>query len=103
MLAVCNSDYNDYWEGTDNINPTPSPTVAQYQSVKQRANLSFLCADGSIAVLDLIAPKIGIFLADGITVDATTIPALIAACVGTLESTSGSLATAFIAGTLASK
>jgi hypothetical protein len=103
LLAVSNADYNDYWEGTDTINGSPSPTVAQYQSVTQRANLSFLCADGTIALLDIIAPQIGIFLSDGITVDATMITALITAAVGTLESTSGSLATAYLAGTLASK
>lgn len=103
MLAVSNADYNDYWEGTDTINGSPAPSTGQYQAVTQQATLSFLCADNTIATLRLIAPKISIFLSDGITVDSTTIAALIAACIGTLQSTSGSLATAYLAGSLNSR
>lgn len=103
LLAISNSDWFNEWEGALNINLAPSPTVAEYQSVAQRAVLTFLCADGTTARVDVVAPKLAIFLADGITVDSSTIPALIAACVGTLLSATLSPATAFLSGILTSR
>jgi len=100
LLAVSNADWFNEWEGPLNINLSPSPTVAAYQSVSQRAALTFLCADGTTARVDIVAPKLGIFLADGITVDASTITSLITACVGTLLSATLSPATAFLSGIL---
>lgn len=103
MLAKSNADYNDYWEGTDVINATPAPTSAQYLNVRSAALLTFLCADGTDAVLRLIAPQVGIFESDQVTVDATTIATLIADCIGNLMSPSGSLAVSYTAGTLATR
>lgn len=100
LLAVSNADWFNEWEGTLNINLTPSTTVAPYQSVSQRAALTFACADGTTARVDIVAPQLEIFLADGVTVDATTITALVAACVGTLLSSTLSPATAFLSGIL---
>lgn len=74
--------------------------AAQYQAANQTAQLLFTTAAGSLIYLTLPAPQIGIFLADGKTIDATTIPALIAACIGTLSDGAGNVATAFIAGNL---
>jgi hypothetical protein len=100
ILGVINADIFNEWEGTLNINLTPAPTVAPYQSVSQKAQLVFLCADGTTAGVTLVAPKLGIFLADGITVDSSMITSLITACVGNLLSPTLSPATAFLSGVL---
>lgn len=100
LLAKSNADYSEYWEGPLVINGSPTPTFAQYPAVTQQAVLSFLCADGTIAKVALIAPQLGIFLSDGQTVDATQIPVIIAACISTLISNSGSPAVSFIGGIL---
>lgn len=100
LLAVSNSDWFNEWEGTLNINLSPAPTIASYQSVSQQATLVFQCADGTTARVNVIAPKLSIFLADGVTVDPTAISSLITACVGTLLSATLSPATAFVSGIL---
>ena len=100
LIAVSNADWFNEWEGTLNVNLAPSPTVAEYQSVSQQAALVFLCADGTTARVNLLAPQIGIFLSDGITVDATMIPGVIAACVGNLLSATLSPAVSFLSGIL---
>lgn len=103
MLAVSNADFNDYWEGNLVINTTPTVVNATYQAVTAKALLNFMCADGTSAQIAIPAPKLSIFLADGVTVDATTIPTLIADCIGNLQSPTGSLATAFLGGFLNTK
>lgn len=100
LLGKSNADYLEYWEGPLVINGSPAPTAAQYQSVQQSAVLSFLCGDGTIARVALLAPKLSIFLADGITVDSTQIAGIIAACTGNLISNTGSAAVSFLGGTL---
>jgi hypothetical protein len=100
LLAKSNADYIEYWEGPLVINGAPAPVVAQYPSVMQQAVLTFQCADGTIAKVSLPAPKLSIFLADGQTVDAAQIVAIIANCIATLVSNSGSPATSFIGGFL---
>lgn len=98
MLAKSNADFNNWWEGDLHINGAPAPVNAEYPGLNTQALLNFLCADNTIAVLKIPAPKIGIMLADGVTVDSTTIAALIAACIGNLESSTGSLASSFLGG-----
>ena len=100
LLGVSNADWFNAWEGPLLINLAPSPVIAPYQSVSQRAALLFLCADGTTARVDLIAPQLGIFLADGVTVDSTTIGGVIAACVGTALSATLSPAVSFLGGFL---
>lgn len=100
IIAASNADYNDYWEGDLVINSTPSVSLGEYRAITARALLNFACADGTSVQLAIPAPQIGIFLADGVTVDATTITTLIADCIGNLESTTGSLATSFLGGFL---
>ena len=100
LLAVSNADWFNEWEGTLNINTSPAPTIASYQSIAQVATLNFLCADGTLAEVRLVAPKLSIFLADGLTVDSTMITSLITACVGTLLSATLSPAASFVAGFL---
>ena len=100
LLNHSNADWFNEWEATLNVNLAPAPVVAEYQSVSQEAALVFLCADGTTARVNLLAPKLAIFLADGITVDATTIPDIVAACVGNLLSATLSPATSFLSGIL---
>lgn len=99
-LALSNADWVNDWEGDLNINGAPAPVVAQYQSVSQQATLVFLCADGTSARIDIPAPKLSIFLSDGVTVDATAITTLIADAVGELLSPSLSPAVSFQSGIL---
>lgn len=100
IQLVSNADFVNEWEGGLNVNPTPSPTNAQYPGVGTQATLIFACADGSSARLDIPSPMIGMFLPDGVTVDPSTIPSLIASCIGVLASTSLSHATAYQSGFL---
>lgn len=103
MLPCMNADYLQFWESPLLVNGSPLPTVAEYQSVTQRATLLFsTTAAGILVRLVLIAPKIGIFLADGRTVDLSNadVTALATVCVGTLSTESGDLATALVAGYL---
>lgn len=102
LLGHSNADFNDWWEGDAHVNSSPAPSNAQYPNLVPPTILNFLCADGTIAVVRLPAAKIGIFLADGVTVDASAITDVITACVGNLRSPSGSLATSFLGGTLGS-
>ena len=100
IVAVSDADWINWWEGTLNVNGAPAPTAAQYQSVGQQAHLVFACADGTSARIDIPAPQIGIFLSDGVTVDATMIATLIADAIGNLLSPSQSPATAYLSGVL---
>lgn len=100
ILGVSNADWFNEWEGTANVNTSPAPTAAPNQSVLTQASLVFLCANGTQVTLQIPAPQAGIFLADGVTVDSTMITSLIAACVGTLVSSSASPATAYLSGLL---
>ena len=100
LLAVSNADFLNWWEGPVNINGAPAPTAAPNQNVNTQATLVFLCNDGTQVKLALPAPKAAIFLADGVTVNAASIAALIAACIGTLVSQSGGVAVSYLAGLL---
>lgn len=102
ILAVSNADYFDWWEGDLNTNPGPSPTAAPYQPGVLKAALTFQCTDFSQVVLLVPAPRLGIFLADGETVNAANpnVTLLIAACIGHLESATGAKAASYLAGTL---
>jgi|SRR5215471_9270203 len=100
LLALSNADELNTWEGPLTINASPAPVNATYPGLQQVANLMFLCADGTIAQVRLPAPKLAIMLADGVTVDASTITTLIADCVGNLQGPDGSLAVSFLGGRL---
>lgn len=100
LLGKSSADFIEYWEGPLVINGAPAPVNAQYPSVTQQAVLTFLCADGTIAKVALPAPKLSIFLSDGQTVDATQIAGIIAACIASLLSNSGSPAVSFLGGFL---
>ncbi len=103
MLAISHADYTRYWESAQSLNLAPAPTTGQYQTCSPDAVLTFQCADGSIARLVLPAPQIGIFLADQETVDPANagVIALVAACIGSLASSTGSPAATYLGGTLA--
>lgn len=100
MLAVINSDVSQDWEGVLAV-ASPVPTNAAYMPVSVRCVMVFTTnVAAELVTLTLIAPRIGIFLADGRTVDLTNVDVvnLVTACVGTLCSDTGATATACIAG-----
>lgn len=103
ILNHSNADFLNEWEGTLNINLAPAPVSAPYPNVSQQARLVYRCADGTNAELVIPAPKLGIFLADGVTVDVTTIPDIQAAAIGHLLSSSLSPANLFLSGLLSSR
>jgi len=100
ILALMNADWINEWEGTLNINASPAPSTSAYPSVLQQATLVFLCADGTSARLDIPAPMLSIFLADGVTVDPSAITTLIADCTGNLLSPSLSPVVSYQSGIL---
>jgi len=100
LLVHSNADFFETWESSETANLAPAPVAAAYQQANTAALLQFVCVDFSIARLRIPAPKLSIFFADGATVNGATINALIAACIGTLVSTSGSPAVSFIGGVL---
>lgn len=100
-LAVSNADWQQDWEGGLSVNGTPSPTAAEYSPANVVAQFVFTTTSpGVLVTLRVPSPQIGIFLADGRTVDLTNaaVLTLIAACVGTLCNDAGDTATACIAG-----
>lgn len=102
MLAVLNSDISQDWEGVL-ATASPAPTNAAYMPVTARATLLFTTtAAGVLVSLTLIAPKLAIFLADGVTVNLANadVVNLATAAVGTLCNETGDTATALIAGFL---
>jgi hypothetical protein len=98
-LAQSNADWAQVWESAVTAN-TPAPATASYPSVALAAALTFVCADGTLAVLKIPAPVVGLFLADGQTVDPVAAAAVITACVGSLVSSTGSPTTAYVSGVL---
>jgi len=70
LYALSNAGIVESWEGARTPG-SPSPTAAAYQSIVDRAALLFLCADNTIMSTIVPAPQLGIFLADGETVDIT--------------------------------
>ncbi|SRR6266851_4219552 len=103
ILNCSQADFLLWWESAVTANGAPAPPGGSFLTVNQRAALTFLCADNTQVVLLIPSPSSTIFLADLETVDAANVlvAALIAACIGNLESSTGSLATAYLGGTLA--
>jgi hypothetical protein len=101
LQAISNAGLLECWEGPQSLY-TPAPVAAQYESGQQTARLTFVCADGTQAVLQVFAPVLGIFQTDEVTVDSANanVVTLIAAAVGNLMSSSGSLATAYVSGSM---
>lgn len=101
MAALQNhsgADVLNWFEGPSNL-LTPAPSGVEFADVKDLARLTFTDAGGSLVALALPAPNLGIFQADSVTVDPTTIADIISACVGHLCSSAGGLVTAYVAGT----
>jgi hypothetical protein len=92
-----NADVQEWFEGPDHI-LSPAPVSAAFPDVIDLARLTFTDAFGSLVNLALPAPQSAIFLADSVTVDSSAIADVIAACVGHLCSSGGSLVTAYVAG-----
>lgn len=101
VAAASEADWMQWWESNVTVQ-TPAPVGGAYLPVSLRAALTFLCADNTLAQLYIPAPNQTIFLADGQTVDPANLAvvAIIAAALGSLVSSTGSPATAFVAGIL---
>lgn len=101
VLLASEADWIQQWESVVAVN-APVPLGGTYLPTSLRAALTFLCADNTLAVLYVPAPSVTIFMADRQTVDPLniTVAGIIAACVGTLVSSTGSPATAFVSGVL---
>lgn len=82
---------------------SPTTTVAPFQTVSDVAVLVFVDGSGYETEVILPAPLSSIFLADGRTVDITQIGAIIAAVVGTAETSAGGVVTSFLGGYRATK
>lgn len=101
VQALSNADVLYNWDGT--IDPTiGTTTAAQYQAVQQWCSLTFQTGSGSILRLTVPAPSLGIFLADGKTVDPAnaSVIALVAACIGNLSDGGGNTAAVYLGGVL---
>lgn len=98
LLAKSNADVLTNFEGPLTVNASPAPIAAQLQSVSDSAVLTFATTGSSLLSVTLPAPVASIFFADMETVDSTQIAAIIAAVVGTVQTTSGVTATAYVSG-----
>jgi hypothetical protein len=99
MQALTNADWSLCWEGPLSTQ-VPSTTAAVYEAGMQRARLVFGAADGTEVDIIIPAPQIGIFLADGITVDSSNanVAQLITDVIANGVSASGSAVTAYLSG-----
>jgi hypothetical protein len=101
VALASEADWLQQWESVVATN-APAPLGGAYLPVSLRASLAFVCADTTLAVLYVPSPSLAVFLADGQTVDSSNpaVAGIIAACVGSLTSSTGSPATAFVSGVL---
>jgi hypothetical protein len=98
IAAISNAAVYQAWEGDLVVPATPSPVSAPLQSVRDQATLAFQTGAGSLVRVQVPAPDIGIFQADGETVDPATIAALIAAVIADVVTADGTALTAYVAG-----
>lgn len=90
MEACSNGDWSRTWTGPVGIQP-PTLVNAVYNSILDRAVLSMQTASGSIAKLQIPAPKLSCFMADRQTIDVTNpaIAALIAQAIADMTDNAG--------------
>lgn len=100
LLSNSNADVLNWWESAPNPNGAPAPSASVFQTVQDKARLLFLDSGGSLVTFNLPAPQSGIFLADGVTVDATAIAVLIAAVIADGRSGAGNPIISYVAGNL---
>lgn len=101
--AQSNAAVLEAWEGTLDATAVPAPVAAPYQSVRDAATLVFSTASGAFIRVTIPAPDVGIFQADGETVDPATIGTLIALVIANVVTADGAAATAYVAGFRANK
>lgn len=100
LKNLSNADFLLTWESITNPNPTPAPVASIYQSTQDRAALIFKCVDNTLVTVIVPAPSLNIFLADGETVDATSlaVATFVVNVVGSLTNAAGSLMSSYVAG-----
>lgn len=98
LLGHSNADVQDWFEGTDNFNSSPSPVLMPFPDVIDSAKLVFADGSGNEASLTLPAPISSIFLADETTVDASAIADVITSATTYLVNSAGNTVTTFVGG-----
>lgn len=99
LLNLSNADWALHSEAQLFSNAAPAPPGAQYLSVLDQATLWYVTSAGEIVQITLPAPLASIFLADGQTVDATSVAGVTATAIGVVVSPAGNPVTAFVGGT----
>lgn len=98
LQMLSNAGLDQYWEGLRVPILTPG-VAAAFPAVTDWIPLLYQAADGTQAVVTLVAPKSAILLADQETVSAPAIAGLTAVVVGNVQTASGAAVTTFIGGT----
>lgn len=99
-VANCsNSVQHNAWESFQ-AGGVGVPVAANMQSVADAASMMFQTGPGGILRLTVPAPKIGIFMPDGVTVNPADfrVVALVAACIGLLSDGAGNAAALYLGG-----
>jgi hypothetical protein len=99
LQGKSNAAVVETWEGTDTFTGAIAG-AGSYLSAGQVAYLEFTDIANNVTTVALPAPDSAIFQADGVSVDATQIAGIIAACIGALTTAAGNAVTAFKAGRL---
>ena len=99
VLLLTNSDEATDSEAPITVNPTPNPVAATYQSVTDIARLLFLTSAGTIVTINVPAPLASMFMADGETVDPTSVAGLLTAATGVVSDLSGNTVASYVGGT----
>jgi hypothetical protein len=97
LEGISNASIVQSWGSSPTI-IAPSSTAATFLAVDDWVPLTYQAADGSQAVLTLLAPQLGIFLADQVTVDPTAIAVLNGFVIGHLLTGTGQLVTTYQGG-----
>jgi len=98
ILAKSTTDALYVWEGALHVNGSPAPPGGTYQSVKDRAVLTFLTAAGGLLTLTIPGPLSSIFLADQETVDPTQLVTLIADVIANVVDVGGNAVVSYVSG-----
>lgn len=85
------------WESGNVLTPS-SPSTGPFGTITDWAQLVFQTSSGSLVRVTLPAPNSNIFLADGETVDPSTIVDIIAAVTGTVVDNGGNAVVSYISG-----
>lgn len=98
LAAKSNAAVQLSWEGDLVVVSSPTPVLANYQSVRDAAELLYETSAGVLQKVLLPAPQAGIFMGDGETVNPAQITAITAAILANVVTTDGTALTAYRGG-----